>query len=113
MDDLWMNAKTHATILKVITAITVIGGILLLGFVWLSRTDSAVKIFFISFAILIFLWPIVLRVVPVRCNRRGCNGRLNKEWIKISENQDRLQYVCSVCGEIFDTDVILRREDPW
>jgi NADH:ubiquinone oxidoreductase subunit 4 (subunit M) len=106
-----MNAKTHATILKAIIVIEIIGGILFVT--WMCVTGTALNTFCGSFVALAFLWLIVLFLMPVRCHKPGCQGRMKRNWIKEPNYQSRLQYECENCGEIFDTNITIDLGEPW
>ena len=109
-----MNAKTHVRILKTLMLIGIIGLLLFVVLVSLNKTEGTIlTIYFISLAVFVFLGYMFFLWMPVRCHKPGCDGKMNRTWIEETEYQSRLRYVCSDCGEIFDTDIINRLGEPW
>lgn len=109
-----MNAKTHAKIVNVTTVIVTIGAILFVGLVFLNQPDSdTLSLYGLAFGVLAILLVTVLSLIPLRCPKPGCNGRMKRDWIEESEDQSRLQYVCRDCGETYNTRLITRRGEPW
>ena len=106
-----MNAKTRVMILKIIMVIEIIGGALLV--VQLVKTNSIPEIYSFPFIALAVLWVILLYFVPVRCYKPGCKGWMKTNWIKASPASESLQYVCSDCGEIFETGIGVGLGEPW
>ena len=108
-----MNAKTHVRILKILMFIGIIGLLLFVVLVSLNKAEvTTLNAYFITLTVFVFLGYMYFLWMPVRCYKPGCNGRMNKNWIEESEYQSRLRYVCSDCGEIFDTEIINRLGEP-
>ena len=111
-----MSVRMLATILKAMIAAVAIGGGLFVVLMLSDRmTEDVFLMYLVSFLVVFFLWDMVFIRLPVRCDRRGCQGRMRHKWVKEAALVFRLHYVCDVCGDVYDTKIFLTHDsgDAW
>ena len=106
-----MNIKTRVTVLNTIFVIEMIFGVILV--ILMTDTNGIPGIYCFPFLVLAVLWVILLYFLPARCDKPGCQGRMKTNWVKDSDGSERLRYVCSDCGEIFETGFSVGLGEPW
>lgn len=110
-----MSTRILAKILKGMIAVTVFGAILFFVLMCGNMTEVAFRNFFVYFVVAFLLWHMILSIVPVRCDKPGCNGWMHHHWVKESDSEYKLQFVCNSCGDVYDTDIGMSIEggQPW
>jgi hypothetical protein len=94
-----MSLKGHAMLLKVVSAIWVIGmilDVLVFGFL-MGRLEIAVPVGFGVVITMVVMWELLL-LIPIECDQPGCHGRVGHKWVSQEQFHWIVRYVCQDCG---------------
>jgi hypothetical protein len=92
-----MNPKKHAQLTNIYGYAFPISLIALLFMMLLSNFDNYIIVLFMLF----MLSYVILRYLPVNCNKPGCHGRMMLTRSRIGTNIVENIYKCQDCGKIY------------
>ncbi len=69
--------------------------------------------FFMAWLGFTVVWVLVLLAVPLHCDSPGCNGSMQRKWIKDAAAGWRLQYECRLCHHLVDPNIPVVSKDAW
>ncbi len=84
-----------------------IGTIAIAGFVfgWTPWQETGPGLFWIIAAVFMGLPWLLVRLIPVRCPKPGCNAPMRRDWVAEGWFKKSLMYVCTRCGEVYDMNM--------
>lgn len=68
----------------------------------IPNTPIVAVLVVIVFTIFNLLW--LSSLSPRRCQWLGCNGLMRRTWVEERSFKWRLQYICTICGDVYDTN---------
>ncbi len=101
-----MRRGDHANLLLGITIMWAIGWFVALV-ILMPRAESCLAGMGLLLSLfgVVIVWELLLWLVPISCDERGCGGKVGHKWVGIVPISLSLRYVCKKCGQEWDGPV--------
>lgn len=113
-----MRPETHARVINICGYVVLVIGILLFFSIFIlaqsqptgfklvqsQSTEAKVLLLFIVLILIFIVIPLILRNLPVHCNKPGCNGRMKITEKRKSISTVQIRYHCHICGNNYRAD---------